>query len=437
MSKAIDELVQSLQGLSEAIKNASSEKNTFNQVYGWNAPALDRNDLVEIILKLSERIRSIDTEQVNEDYFQSLANQINQLKTNTVPQIFNGGHSIQAVSAVLNTITGIRFLISDLISEPRWEDFENPNLMPKSLAKRVRGIDAHLKQIEPNLDNLKKSIEQINEAHETAQSLPADLASLNDARRAIEELKKSAANDTFTINTHTASVLSDLRSFKRTLEENESLKNQLLELQRIGTSTALASAFHKRADKLSKSVVWWGWVLFFALACGVVIGSFRVADINEAMSQPSINWEGVWINVLMTIFSVSAPVWLSWVATSQIKQRFRLAEDYAYKSSISNAYEGYRREAIQLDASFRDKLFDSALTRLDELPGRLVDKESHSNPIHELLASQTLKDAVNLIPNFGKSIVDFAESNLAAFKKSADMKSGESAPSKPAKNDEQ
>lgn len=436
ISKAVDELSQSLQGLGETIKNASTENNTFNQVYGWNAPALDRNDLVEIILDLAKRIRSIDADQVDEDYFQGLTKQIIQLKNNTVPQIFNGGHSFQAVSAVLNTIVGIRFLISDLISEPRWERFEDPNLLPRNLAKRIRGIDAQLKQIEPNLDDLKKSIEQINEARETAQSLPADLASLNEARRAIEDLKKSAANDAFDIDKHRASVRSDVESFKRTLEENEWLKNQLLELQRIGTSTALASAFHERADKLSKSVVWWGWVLFFALTCGVVIGSFRVADINAAMSQPSINWEGVWINVLMTIFSVSAPVWLGWVATSQIKQRFRLAEDYAYKSSISNAYEGYRREAVQLDASFRDKLFGSALSRLDELPGRLVDKESHGSPLHELLASQPLKDAVRAIPDFGKNVIAFAESNLAAFKKNADKKSGESVPSRPEKNDE-
>lgn len=50
-----------------------------------------------------------------------------------------------------------------------------------------------------------------------------------------------------------------------------------------------------------------------------------------------VQWSAVWINVLLTMLSVSAPVWLGWVATKQIAQRFRLAEDYAYKASISNA----------------------------------------------------------------------------------------------------
>jgi hypothetical protein len=147
ISKAVDELSQSLQVLGETIKNASTENNTFNQVYGWNAPALDRNDLVEIIFDLAKRIRSIDADQIDEDYFQGFTKQIIQLKNNTVPQIFNGGHSFQAVSAVLNTIVGIRFLISDLISEPRWERFEDPNLLPRNLAKRIRGLDAQLKHI--------------------------------------------------------------------------------------------------------------------------------------------------------------------------------------------------------------------------------------------------------------------------------------------------
>lgn len=425
-SVAVNGLCRSLDKLAKAIKEASNEDRTFNEIHGWHSPALDKNDLSLIADKLSRQIKeSVIDSDVDEDYFSMLDHQINQLIERTVPQIFNGENGKLAVAAIISTLSGIWLSLADL-SKAKWERFEDPNLMPRSLAKKVRGIAAQIKLIEPNLDDLKQTIEQIKDARETAQTLPADLASLNDARKAVEELRKLAASDVFEIGKDKKSANADAASLKRVLAENEGLMKQLLELQRIGTSTALASAFDIRAKELSKSVVGWGWVLFFALSCGVVIGLFRVNEIHEAMKVSVINWEGVWINVLMTIFSVSAPVWLGWVATSQIKQRFRLAEDYAYKSSISNAYEGYRREAVALDVTFRDKLFGSALTRLDELPGRLVDKESHGSPLHELLASQTLRDAVNAIPNFGKNLVDFAETNLAAFRKKSD-KSEESA----------
>ena len=66
-------------------------------------------------------------------------------------------------------------------------------------------------------------------------------------------------------------------------------------------------------------------------------------------------------------------------------ERFRLSEDYAFKASVSKAYEGYRREAANLDEAFAARLFSSALTRLDEAPLRLVETENHGSPWHELI----------------------------------------------------
>lgn len=138
-----------------------------------------------------------------------------------------------------------------------------------------------------------------------------------------------------------------------------------------------------------------------------------------------VQWSAVWINVLLTMLSVSAPVWLGWVATKQIAQRFRLAEDYAYKASISNAYEGYRREAVNLDASFQTRLFDSALTRLDETPGRLVEAGSHGSPLHELLASDVVSQAVKAVPSFAQDVKDLAVSSLKGLTQRGGMSTKE------------
>ena len=102
------------------------------------------------------------------------------------------------------------------------------------------------------------------------------------------------------------------------------------------------------------------------------------------MMQPDVNFEIMWLNVTLTALSVSAPVWLAWLATRQIGQRFRLAEDYSYKATVAKAYEGYRAEASVIDAELSKKLFGIALDRLGEPPLRLVEKESPGSPAHEV-----------------------------------------------------
>jgi len=58
------------------------------------------------------------------------------------------------------------------------------------------------------------------------------------------------------------------------------------------------------------------------------------------------------------------------------------------------------------------KLLTSALTRLDELPLRLVETESHGSPWHELASSNVVKQAMQL-PGFVTQVKDFARKKLA------------------------
>ena len=82
----------------------------------------------------------------------------------------------------------------------------------------------------------------------------------------------------------------------------------------------------------------------------------------------------------------------------------RLAEDYGYKASVAKAYEGYRREAARIDEDFENRLFDSALTRLEEAPLRLVDEESHGSPWHELISSDAFKAALDKVPDLSATL---------------------------------
>jgi hypothetical protein len=88
---------------------------------------------------------------------------------------------------------------------------------------------------------------------------------------------------------------------------------------------------------------------------------------------------------------VGAPLWFAWVATKQLGQRFRLAEDYGFKASVAKAYEGYRRDAVRIDPRFEAQLFGIALRRLEEAPLRMIEEEAHGSPWHEFFNAKRPK----------------------------------------------
>lgn len=412
----VEEICEALEAIAEAVFNGKSDDNPLVDK-GWNYPALSRWDLSAAARNLADRIRNAcDGQDLDDDFLTSiegLEDQLVKLQKNTIPQLYNNGNDLQAYVAYLATIFTVEQVFSQLLM-PRWEDFDNPELMPKKLATKIRSISAQIVSMEQKIPDLESKLVLITDAHEAAESLPADLATLEEARGKVAKCKTDAETDAGEIASKKTQSVLDVKALAEKLIEAEGLINQLKDLHRVGTSTTLAGAFQAKAKSLSITV--WGWsaILTAALVAIVIIGYLRVDAVTTAMNAAVVQWDAVWVNVFLTLFSVSAPVWLAWVATKQIAQRFRLAEDYAYKASISNAYEGYRREAVNLDTAFQTRLFDSALTRLDEVPGRLVDSETHGSPLHELLDSDAIKQAIKQVPDFAQQVKTLATGALAS-----------------------
>lgn len=111
-----------------------------------------------------------------------------------------------------------------------------------------------------------------------------------------------------------------------------------------------------------------------------------------------------------TVVSLGAPLWFAWLSTKQIGQRFKLAEDYGFTASVAKAYEGYRKEAARIDEKLEARLFESALTRIEEAPLRFVDGVSHGTPWHELADSSGFKEALRNIPDFRDKVLSLAQS---------------------------
>jgi hypothetical protein len=257
-------------------------------------------------------------------------------------------------------------------------------------------------------------VERVEQAYAAADELPADMEALREARAEIEALLRGSKADQGQLSGIREDAAKIDGKLKETAEEAKAVLARCESAYSASTSVGLAAAFSDRSKSLSKSM--WIWVggLVLALGAGSFFGSTQLHALADLLKLPTASTSVIVLNLLLSLFSVGAPVWFAWLATKQIGQRFRLAEDYAFKASISQAYEGYRREAARIDKDMEARLLASALTRLDELPLRLVEGESHGSPWHELASSDLVKEAFKMVPGFAEQVKETASKALSA-----------------------
>jgi hypothetical protein len=285
--------------------------------------------------------------------------------------------------------------------------------MPGHIARRLRSIQTEVEQLAPNKDRLSGQLADIERAHQAAETLPLDLQTLADSRdRVLRLADESALSADKAKSSATAADIS-LNSITSKEEEAAKLVAQCEEAYRITTTKGLAAAFDLRASRLGNSMWVWVFGLMCALSAGTYMGSNRIEVLSRAVSSVDPQWGSIWIQIVLSVLSIGAPVWFAWLSTKQIGQRFRLAEDYAFKASVAKAYEGYRKEAARLDPAFEARLFGSALTRLEEAPLRLVETGTHGSPWHEFFASAPFQDAINGIPELKDAFLNFGKRGIS------------------------
>lgn len=424
MSATFQEVIEALEALYEAIPNHVTYNKTFLAQHGNGPyPAISRTDLqaeVRSVIGVIEEGATDD--EVGSDGLAAIKTKLELMQSSLVPQLAQQPQ--MAVSAFLDSIAQIRNSIHLLLPAP---DATAISSALRGQRRRVKNLESQLVDLEPRTTTLDAMLSRIEAAHDTADQLPADLDYLAEKRSTVEQMATEAEADRIKI----AAAIEFLEQHKVRIEnfadQAEKTLKSCEEAYRASTSVGLAAAFSERAGKLNKSVWWWTAWLVAALTAAVFLGLSQMSRLALLIESPSISTSVVVLNFLTSILSVGAPIWLAWLATKQIGQRFRLSEDYAFKASISRAYEGYRQEAARIDEDLEVQLLSSALTRLDELPLRLVETHSHGSPWHELLSSEQVQKALKTIPNFAEEIKSLANSKLGRRQSKTETQTSQSA----------
>ena len=403
MHKDLDSVCTALDSLATAVVNGWSSDATMTDTLGWFAPVMTRQELAALATSLVEDIRSADADEVAASIkvlVLDLPRRLQILQVTTVPHFFNGNGG-QAIPAYIATITFIR---AALLPAMGWQTMPDTKALPAALARRARAALSELDQLTPSIATLSQQIAEIQSAHAIADTLPIDLQALAEARAKLERASSESAISAAAIKEAREASATDLSKMKDAYTEAEKLVQQCEAAYHITTTKGLAGAFDQRAGKLAWSMWTWVFGLVVALGVGSFIGANRLELLSKALSVPNPNIMSVAMQALLSLLSVGAPLWFAWIATKQIGQRFRLAEDYAFKASVAKAYEGYRKEAARIDPAFVAQLFGSALARLDEAPLRLVETSNHGSPWHELANSDGVQRAFRLAPDLQEEV---------------------------------
>lgn len=416
MHQTLTAIQQQLSKVIAQVQSAVPNDEPFGNAHAnWSFPGLTKSELIEEAQALVDAIQDRGGDEVGEqevrlnDYVRRLQH----LQQQTIGQLW--GNSNQAVPAYMFTLAGLRKALEPALNR---DGHAEAVVNLRKLTIQLRGMESRLKELDPRTASLAHMIDRIEKAYNAADQLPTDLETLAEARQRITKLKLAAEKD----QAHLvgirekaveldAQLISSANDAKAVLERCETAYS-------AATSVGLAAAFNERSDALSKSM--WIWVggLVLALGSGSYLGSGQLRTLAELFKVPNASTSVIVLNLLLSLLSVGAPIWFSWLATKQIGQRFRLAEDYAFKASISRAYEGFRREAARFDKDMEARLLASALARLDELPLRLVETDSHGSPWHELASSDAVKHALNMVPGFADQVKDLAGRTIGAISSS-------------------
>ena len=405
MHSMLQAICAELDQIATTINTSIPNDEPFNVAHGnWSFPGMTRNELSEAASSLSNLIRERGLDEIaeNEARLQDYPRRLTFLRTNMIQNIW--GNSAVAVPNYIATLDALRRAIEPALRT----DIESVRSISRVTA-RVRAMEARLNDLEPRSADLSSMVDRIVRAHDAADQLPTDLQALEESRKQVFDLLSGANKDSLAIQSALDHAVKSDKSLSDSAAEATAVIGRCETAYTSATSQGLAAAFAERSRTLDTSM--WAWVmgLIAALALGAVFGSRQLHEMADLMKTPGISNGTIVLNLILSLLSVGAPIWFGWLATKQVGQRFRLSEDYAFKASVSRAYEGYRREAARIDKDMEAQLLASALARLDEQPLRLVESATHGSPWHELASSDLVKDAARTVPGFARQVMDMAK----------------------------
>lgn len=416
MDPAIEKLSEQLSSARDALDKGMPSGASLTTQAGWSAPSVGYDDLARSISDIQSIVRLHGpTAQLSDDDrsdIKDLTDRISFVEANVIPNIWP--NPVIAVTTFFISAHYWKLELSRILGSDPTKNLADDLL---EFRKRLNKATATLDSVEPDTTNLSKMVADIRNAYEAADRLPEDVASLKALREKLTSITFDAQKTSDQIKaSHEVAIY--LQHQMNEIHAQAQLNlTDISKIYAAATSLGLAKSFSERSKSLANSMYVWVIGLVVSLTVAGILGSLRLSALSGLLEKPNVTSASLILSTALSALSIGAPIWFAWLSTRQIGQQFRLSEDYAYKASISQAYEGYRREAARIDPKLEAQLLASALSRLDQEPLRLVDDANHNSPAQELLSSEVVKSTVNKLTEIPTKIDDAIKNAVSPLKR--------------------
>jgi hypothetical protein len=231
-----------------------------------------------------------------------------------------------------------------------------------------------------NAETAKVKAEAEATAAESAKTA-ADLSKAN-----IAQVKADA--DKILEATHKARLAAE----KSATEAQEKLQETIRTLEKSITAS-LGGAFAKKEQESRMRDWFWLACLVTSVIWLAAVGSARYEQISTLITNKA-NFEQFAVQAVFGLFTLSAPLWLAWLSTKRLSNTYAITEDYAYKSAIAQAYQGYRDTAKDGDEQMSLRLFATVITQLDASPVRFISPQHPGTPWQDLINQPWMQDVL-------------------------------------------
>lgn len=414
MSELTNAIESELQLVIKALENHIGTDEPISVAHNtWQFANVTKAELVDYVTELIELCNANKSTSISESdalILSKLVKRLSHLRQHNVPQIWSNAQ--YALPAFTLSMDATRRQLSKVFKDDVGRQLANRQ---KRQLEALNGFEKRQKDMTERIAQLDDMLTRIEDAHEAATHLPETLDNLRTTNNKINKAQDQATDKLAEIERHRSTSDQLIATLRKQKEEATGVLEKCHTAYSSANSQGLANAFSNRSNELKATMFFWVGGLILALLIGGLVGGTQLNSLI-GLFQVGANANVITANIVLAIISVGAPVWFAWLSTRQIGQNFRLAEDYAFKASVSSAYEGYRRETEKFkDSGLPQKLLASALTRLDEEPLRVISDNTPGSPLHDLLNSDAIKKAFDTVPDFTKQVIDLAQNSVKTF----------------------
>lgn len=191
------------------------------------------------------------------------------------------------------------------------------------------------------------------------------------------KFKKIVTNGT----NYNKQITSTLEEARGVLETNKRHETEISETLRLASKYGMAASFKQRKDELKTSMIFWAVAFIISITGIFLTGVFYIfPNVSGGTLPPPPE-------IIVKVTLITPLIWLGWMAAKQYGYLSKIREDYSFKYASALAFEGYKKEASDLDKVILEDLIKVATRNMALNPLRIYEGDpNHASPFNELIA---------------------------------------------------